>query len=254
MMGIVVPKTCWTYKKYNKIISGIQLVFILQLSQWCTVQQTSDSFCRQNYVLTETQQPVTWGLCSSGMLSITNMWRPQLYCSTSLKSHNLLLILTHFDQCQASSAIWIRSKQTRNAKVHWDPRFLSCTPIWRSDDHASWYVPIIKPTRCTNFSNLLWNETLHVLDSSSVHHQEFSNVHTAMVHVIHPSWSCSQAVRNTCMAYTIAVRTVLNSWWWTQELSETCRVLFQSRFEKLVYLVGFIIRTYTVSTVKLKNA
>ena len=30
------------------------------------------------------------------------------------------------------------------------------------------------PTRCTNFSNLFWNETLHVSDSSSVHHQEFS--------------------------------------------------------------------------------
>ena len=30
MMGIVVPETCWAYKKYNEIISGIQLVFILQ--------------------------------------------------------------------------------------------------------------------------------------------------------------------------------------------------------------------------------
>ena len=26
MMGIVMPDTCWAYKKYNKIISGIQLV------------------------------------------------------------------------------------------------------------------------------------------------------------------------------------------------------------------------------------
>jgi len=41
MMGTVVPETCWAYKKYNKIISIIQLVFIFQLSQWCTVQQTS---------------------------------------------------------------------------------------------------------------------------------------------------------------------------------------------------------------------
>ena len=41
---------------------------------------------------------------------------------------------------------------------------------------------IIKPARCTNFSNLFWNETLHVLDSSSVHHQEFFTVHTAMVY------------------------------------------------------------------------
>ena len=42
MMGIVVPETCWAYKKCNKIRSGILLVFILQLSQWCMVQQTSN--------------------------------------------------------------------------------------------------------------------------------------------------------------------------------------------------------------------
>ena len=33
-----------------------------------------------------------------------------------------------------------------------------------------------------------------------------------------------------------------NSWWWTEELSETCRVLFQNKFEKLVHLVGVIMR------------
>jgi len=48
-----------------------------------------------------------------------------------------------------------------------------------------------------------WNKTLHVSDSSSVHYQEFFTVHPAMV----------------C--------TVKNFWWWTEELSETCRVLFQ---------------------------
>ena len=42
MMGIVVPETCWAYKTYNKIISGMLLVFILLLSPWCTVQQTPD--------------------------------------------------------------------------------------------------------------------------------------------------------------------------------------------------------------------
>jgi len=35
--------------------------------------------------------------------------------------------------------------------------------------------------------------------------------------------SCQQ----TCMTYTIAVCTVKNSWWGKEELSETCRVLFQ---------------------------
>ena len=50
--------------------------------------------------------------------------------------------------------------------------------------------------------------------------------------------SCQQ----TCMTYTVAVCTVINSRWWTEELSETRRVLFQNKFEKLVHLVGFIIR------------
>jgi hypothetical protein len=35
------------------------------------------------------------------------------------------------------------------------------------------YFLVIKPTRCTNFANLFCHETLHVSDSSSVHHQEF---------------------------------------------------------------------------------
>jgi len=32
--------------------------------------------------------------------------------------------------------------------------------------------------------------------------------------------------------------TVLDSWWWTVNQSETCRVLFQNKFEKLVHLFG----------------
>jgi len=32
---------------------------------------------------------------------------------------------------------------------------------------------IIKPTRCTNFTNLFWHKTLHVSESSSVRHQGF---------------------------------------------------------------------------------
>ena len=37
--------------------------------------------------------------------------------------------------------------------------------------------------------------------------------------------SCQQ----TCMTYTSAVRSVNNFWWWTEELSETCRVSFQKQ-------------------------
>jgi len=46
------------------------------------------------------------------------------------------------------------------------------------------FIVVLKPTSCTNFSNLFWNENLHVSDSSSVHHQEFFTVGTVMVYVI----------------------------------------------------------------------
>ena len=35
-----------------------------------------------------------------------------------------------------------------------------------------------------------------------------------------------ESCQETCMTYTSAVCTVKNSWWWTEELSETCRVFF----------------------------
>ena len=43
-----------------------------------------------------------------------------------------------------------------------------------------------------------WNKTLHVSDSSSVHHQEFFTVHTAMVYVMQVLLTAfSQAVSKT---------------------------------------------------------
>jgi len=86
------------------------------------------------------------------------------------------------------------------------------------------YILTIKPTRCTNFSNLFWNKTLHGSDSTSVHHQEFFAVHTAMIYVIQVCWLLASRIRI--------------------ELSETRRVLLQNKCEKLVHLVGSIIRIY----------
>jgi hypothetical protein len=52
-----------------------------------------------------------------------------------------------------------------------------------------------KPTRCTNFSNLFWKETLHVSDSSSFHHQEFFTAHTATVYVIQTAFDQADPAR-----------------------------------------------------------
>ena len=58
---------------------------------------------------------------------------------------------------------------------------------------------IIKPTRCTNISKLFSNRTLHVSDSSSVHHQESSTVHTAIGICHRGHADCLLAVSITCM-------------------------------------------------------
>ena len=88
---------------------------------------------------------------------------------------------------------------------------------------------IITPTRCTSFTNLFWHETLHVSDSSSVHRAG-------------PRWSCSKAVYKPVWHIPLLSVQWINSWWWTEELSETCWVSCQNKFVKLVHLVGFIIK------------
>ena len=42
-------------------------------------------------------------------------------------------------------------------------------------------ISIVKPTRCIKCLKFIsfWNDTLHVSDGLSVHHQEFKTVHTA---------------------------------------------------------------------------
>ena len=114
---------------------------------------------------------------------------------------------------------------------------------------------IIKPTRCTNLTNLFWHETLHVSDSSFVHHQEFIHCtlsngicHTAFDQdedgTAVPSWSCSKAVY--ILVWRIPLLSVQRiNWWWTEGLPETCRVSCQNKFVKLVHLVGFIIKKVT---------
>jgi hypothetical protein len=63
------------------------------------------------------------------------------------------------------------------------------------------------------------------------------------VHDAFPDPASSQSAKPV-WRIPIAVCTVLDSCWWTENLSETCTVLFQNKFEKLVHLVGFIIRIY----------
>ena len=59
-------------------------------------------------------------------------------------------------------------------------------------------------------------------------------------------WSCSKAVYKRVWHIPLLSVQWMNSWWWTEELSETCRVSGQNKFVKLVHLVGFIIKNHEV--------
>ena len=75
-------------------------------------------------------------------------------------------------------------------------------------------------------------------------------VHSAMVYVIH-IWrqlssrsmcSCSKAIYKPVWQIPLLSVQWINSWWWVEELPETCRVSCRSKMGKLVILVGFIIK------------
>jgi len=102
-------------------------------------------------------------------------------------------------------------------------------------------VITVKPTRCTNFSNLFleWNSTFfeQFLCSSS---GDFA-IHTSLVYVIRfMLTACSQAIsKPVCMCV---------HWKTPDDGQRNCskHVEFYSKnkFEKLVHLVGFIVRIY----------
>jgi hypothetical protein len=70
-------------------------------------------------------------------------------------------------------------------------------------------------------------------------------VHSAMVYVIQVCRQLSSRTRME-LVWHIPLLSVqwINSWWWTEKLSETCRVSCQNKFEKLVRLFGFILKNF----------
>ena len=72
-------------------------------------------------------------------------------------------------------------------------------------------------------------------------------VHSAMLYIIQVCRQLSSSTRSCTKAaykpvWQIPLLSVqwINSWWWTEELSETCRVSCQNKFVELVHPVGFI--------------
>jgi len=75
------------------------------------------------------------------------------------------------------------------------------------------------------------------------------SVHSAMVYVIQvcrqlSSRSCSKAVYKSVWHKPLLSVRWINSWWWIEELSETCRVSWQNKIVKLVHLIDFITKKF----------
>ena len=83
-------------------------------------------------------------------------------------------------------------------------------------------ILIIKTNEIHYFWNLIlvWYRTLHVSDRFTVHHQESSTVYTE-IGICHTGCADWLLARSGC-----SMCTVLDSWWWTVNMCETCRVLF----------------------------
>jgi hypothetical protein len=64
---------------------------------------------------------------------------------------------------------------------------------------------------------------------------------------LHPFWSCSKAVYKPVWHIPLLSVQWINSWWWTEELSETCIVSWQNKFVKLVHLIGFITKKFVTT-------
>ena len=112
---------------------------------------------------------------------------------------------------------------------HWHGTCSLQNGAWEFDVHVTVHRDkflIIKPNRCTNFSNLFWKETTcfgqFLCPSSGVFHCTHSNgiCHTGLL------TACKQD-QDGAPFHPDPVCTVKNSWWWTEELSETCRISFQ---------------------------
>ena len=92
--------------------------------------------------------------------------------------------------------------------------------------------------------------TLQVLNSISVQHQESSTVHKA-IGIAWSGWNSWSSILITLASSQhnlydlyLLLCTVLDSWWWQRYCPKHVKSYSKYKFEKLVLLVGFIIRIY----------
>jgi hypothetical protein len=163
----------------------------------------------------------------NGIYYSTVYWRLNMFRAAYRSSSGALTVFAasglHTHVVNGRSQVWVETAFI--VKLSW------ASHVSKSYKCSMAFL-IIKPTRCTN----LWNSTFS--DNSSVHHQESVIVHTAMACVIQVCWH----IPLLCV-----------QWKTPDDGQRNCPkhvdFHFKKKFEKLVHLIGFILRNLTGCTV-----
>jgi hypothetical protein len=127
--------------------------------------------------------------------------------------------------------------------------------LWENVLHQYWRICrltrdnilIVKPTRCTDFLKFYFEMKLYMFRTVPLSIIRSFSLYTQQWYMsyrfVDSFWAAAGSGWNililldsclqTCMTYTIAVCTVRNSWWWTEELSKTCSFISKIKFEKI---------------------
>ena len=136
--------------------------------------------------------------------------------------------------------------------MQWKSENSNCsdhTRIWRSDDRASWYILIIKPTRCTNFSNLFLEQKptcfgQFLCPSSGVFHCTHSNgiCHTGFADSLRAgsAWNILILLASCQHIYHCCVYSEKTPDDGQKNCPKHAEFYSKNKFLELVHIVGFI--------------
>jgi hypothetical protein len=104
--------------------------------------------------------------------------------------------------------------------------------FWHSEDRASWYILIIKANN-VNYFTIYFGKELYMFRTYLLSIiRSLNSVYTA-IRICHASYVDK---------YLLLCIQCWDSWWWTIDLFETYRVLYQNKFVKECISLAFIIR------------
>jgi hypothetical protein len=88
------------------------------------------------------------------------------------------------------------------------------------------YILTIRPDNCNGYFTTSWRYSLTTVTDTLLHpRMSYSIAESCLKYSM--TYTTADSCLKYCTTYIVAVYAVKNSWWWTEELPETCRISFQ---------------------------